>query len=133
MSMSPLRCLARHARFLFFSVGSGGISDPAPVFVSRTPRLDPLAIAGTVTLQHRLKFGPVDGSKVIVLSGFVPLQCRIRNGEAQKVGLRSRDINKLLPQLIIGEALDLPTHGLRRMLRVPVTRPKHHDGRPPPA
>ena len=97
------------------------------------PRSQPLAVAGSTALKHGLKLTPVDGAKPVVLRGLVPAQLRVRNREPEELRLRHSDVDELLAQLIVTEALDLPAHRLRRMLRVGVARAEHHDRRPPPA
>ena len=63
---------------------------------------------------------------------FVPFKIRIRNSEAQRLRLGHGDVDEFLAQRVIGEALDLPGHGLRRMGRIRVRRAEHHQrGRPP--
>src|SRR4051812_22243798 len=127
MSIRPLGSLARRPRFLLLGVSRSRVAHPPPILVRRAPCLQSLTIARTIPLHHRRKLIPVNGSEIIVLSGCIPLQRGIRNLEAEEFGLGGGDVNELLPQLVIGETLDFPTHGLRRMLGVPVARAKHHD------
>src|SRR3954453_20089592 len=100
------------ARSLLCRVSGGRFTHPPSVLVRRTPSLEPLTIARPVALQHCLKFTPVNGSEVVVLRRLVPGERRVGNRQSQEIRLRSRDINEFLAQLVIGEALDLPLHGL---------------------
>src|SRR4029434_1411106 len=63
----------------------------------------------------------------------IPPEFGIGNLELEEICLRHGDIDELLPQLIVGEALDLPAHRLRRVLRLRITRTEHHERWPPPA
>ncbi len=111
----------------------GRLAYPITVVVCFPARFQPLAIARPVALQHRLELAPINGTEAVVLTALFPAQLRIGNGQPEKLRLWSRDIDELLTQLIVGKALDLPAHRLRRMFGVAITRSKHHDGRPPPA
>src|SRR5262245_48465114 len=102
---------------VLLGVGNGGFTNPRALVVSSTPCREPLAIARTVALQDLLEFAPVDLAEPMVLRLLVPAQLRIGRREAEKLRLRHREIDELLPQLVVAEALDLPAHGLRRVLR----------------
>src|SRR5207248_5940380 len=106
---------------------------PAARFVGGAARLEPLAVAGTVPCEHGVKLVPVDRTDEVTLRGLVPAQRRIGNREPEELRLRDRDVDELLAQLVVAEALDLPAHRLRGVLRVGIARAEHHDRRPPPA
>src|SRR6185312_11251521 len=114
-------------------VSRGRLADPAAVLVRPAPRLQPLLVAGAVALQHRLELAPVDGTGEVVLRGLIPAQGRVGNREPEELRLGNGAVDELLPQLIVGEALDAPAHRLRRVHGAGIARPEHHDRRPPPA
>ena len=60
-----------------------------------------------------------------------PHQLVVRNRQAKVFGLRHRFVDEFLAQLVIGVHLDLPRHRLRRVDRVLVRRPEHHQRRIP--
>ena len=62
----------------------------------------------------------------------VPFQVGIWDGQPDELCLWHGEVNELLPQFIVGETLDVPSHGLGAVGAVVVRRPKHHDGWPPP-
>src|SRR5262249_47211091 len=103
---SSSRLVGCGARFLLLRVGGGRLANPTPILVRRAPSLQPLPIARPIAFQHRLKLTPVNGPEVVVLRRLIPGKGRVRNLQSQEIRLRRRDINELLPQLVIGEALD---------------------------
>src|SRR5512146_193312 len=113
-------------------VSGSRFANPTSVLVGGAPRLQPLLITGTLALQHSLELAPINGAGEIVLRGLIPSQGRVRDLEPEELRLRHRDVDEFLPQLIVGEALDPPTHRLRRMSGARIARPEHHDRRPPP-
>src|SRR5262245_47673181 len=106
----------------FCGVRHGRLAHPAPVIVSLAACGEPLAIAGAVALEHFLELVPVDGAEAVVLRNLVPGELGIGHFEAQELRLRRREVDELLPELIVREALDLPAHRLRAVLRVRVRR-----------
>src|SRR5688572_32947468 len=127
------RCCLHCALFLLRCMRNGRLANPTAFFMRALTRGQPLAIARAIAFQYAVEFRPVDGAELIVLGGFVPAQGLIRHLQAQELRLRNRHIDKVLAQLIIGESFDLPAHGLRRVLRLRIARPEHHERRPPPA
>src|ERR1039458_6875599 len=97
------------------------------------PSRQPFGIAGTVALEHLLKFAPVDRTEIVALLGIVPAQARIGQGQSQEIRLRHREVDEFLPQLIIREALDLPALRIGAVDRLGVRRPEHHESGPPPS
>src|ERR1700734_4502221 len=110
---------------VFGRVGGGGFPDPAALPMRLASRLQPLLVARPVALQPRLELAPVDGAGEVVLASLVPAQRRIGNGEPEELRLRHRDVDELLPQLVVGEALDAPAHRLRRVSGGGIARPEH--------
>src|SRR5882724_8260478 len=103
-----LRRRGAGALALLLGMGACGVPDPGARGVSAAPRGEPFGIARTIAFQDLLEFGPVDRSELMLLLDRVPPQQWIGNGEAQKLGLRHGEINELLPQFIVREALDFP-------------------------
>src|SRR5215469_10924738 len=91
-------------------VGRGRFPDPAARLVRRAPGLQSLRVAGALALQHGLELAPVDGAGEVVLAGLVPAQRRVGNREPEEFRLRHGDVDELLPQLVVAEALDAPAH-----------------------
>src|SRR5688572_8300955 len=120
-------------RLLLASVGERGIANPLAVVVRSPARLETLAVAWAVALEHPVELGPVDRTEPVMLRLLVPAQLGIGDLETEELGLRRRDVDELLAQLVVGKALDLPAHRLSSVLRVRVGRTEHHDRRPPPA
>ena len=92
-----------------------------------------LFVARPVAIDHVPEIIPVDLAIVMRLPRFVPFQIRIRQADAQNLGLRHGGVDEFLAQLIVGDALDAPTHALGAVGRICVGRAKHRNGRPPPA
>ena len=80
-----------------------------------------------------MELAPVDRPCPVVLRALVPVQLVVGDGESEEVRLRYGDVDEFLPQLVVAEALDLPAHRLRSVLRVGIARTEHHERRPPPA
>src|SRR5579863_10019566 len=89
-----------------FGIGGGGLADPGALVMRLAPRRQPVAIARPVAGQHRVEFAPIDRA-VLPVAGGILLHAGIGNGQAEKLRLRHRGIDEFLPQLVIGEALDL--------------------------
>src|SRR5579859_4123337 len=102
MLLQSSGCLLR-ARSLLLGMSRGGLTHPTAIFVCPAARLEPLAIARAVPFEHRVKLAPIDLSKAVVLRGFVPGQGGIGNVQPQMLRLRRRDVDELLPQLIVRE------------------------------
>src|SRR5581483_2261730 len=127
------RCMSRSPGTLLQGIGCCRLPDPGALVVCLAPRFEPLPVAGAVAFEHRLELTPVDGPETKVAAALIPAQVRIGNRQAQEGGLRSGDIDELLPQLIVGEALDLPPHRLFGVSGLRVARAEHHERWPPPA
>ena len=69
----------------------------------------------------------------MVLALFVPLQVRVGQCDTQHTRLRHRGVNEFLAQVVVGDALDAPAHGLRTVRAVGVGWAKHGQAFPPPA
>src|SRR5580692_2068545 len=111
----------------------GGLAHPGALGMCRAARLEALVVAGPVALEYRVELAPVDRSDLVVSGGGIEAQLRIRDAEPEELRLRHGDVDELLAQLIVAEALDLPAHRLRGVPGVRIARAEHHDGRPPPA
>ena len=96
-------------------------------------RLHARLVAGPVAGDHLLQLLPVDRTEVVVAPRLVPGQVRIGHLEAQVLGLGHRHVDELLAQVVVGDPLDAPAHGLRRVRRILVAGSEHHQRRPPPA
>src|ERR1700733_6593052 len=117
----------RRAGALLGRVRRGRLAHPVSGVVSRPARLQALAVAGAVALEHRVKLVPVDRADEVVLRALVPAQLRVGNAQTEELCLRHGNVDELLPQLVVAEALDLPAHRLRGVFRVGIARPEHHD------
>src|SRR5215469_9208370 len=112
---------------------AGCFANPVPSLVRRAARLETLAVAGAVALQHGVKLTPVDRPDTVALRPLVPAHLIIGNRQPEEMRLRHGDVDEPLAQLVVAEALDLPAHRLRRVLRVRVGGTEHHERGPPPA
>src|SRR6185436_4633502 len=121
----PLRALPR--------VRQRRLPYPGAVLVRPRARAHALPVAGAVPGQHALELAPVDLAVAPVSGLLVELQLRVREGEAEVVALRHGRIDELLAQVVVGEALDLPLHGIGRVQALLVGGPEHHQHRPPVA
>src|SRR5256885_12760753 len=130
---ASLSCGLRRAAVLLHGVRGGRLAHPAPGLIRRAPRLEALAVAGSVPCEHRMKLVPVDRADQIMLRGRIEAQRAVGNREPQELRLRHRDIDEFLAQFVVAEALDLPTHRLGGVPGVGIARPEHHDRGPPPA
>src|SRR3954451_12125179 len=97
------------------------------------PSREPLAIARTVAGEYAAELIPVNRSEFPVAGGLVVAKQLVGECQAEVMALRHCGIDEPLPQRVIGEALDLPSHGRIRMVRLRVRRTEHHQARPPPA
>src|SRR5215510_11438822 len=100
--------LRRLPTLALFRIGGGRLTHPRAVGMRLAPRRHAVAVAGAIARQHRFEFGPVDLAISPVTVG-VLLHVRIGNAEAEVVRLRHRGIDEFLAQLVVGEALDLPS------------------------
>src|SRR4051812_48841285 len=64
----------RRALLLFLGVREGRVTYPLAFVPCAATRVEALAIAGTVALQHVVELAPIDDTEVVVLSGVVPFQ-----------------------------------------------------------
>ena len=88
-----------------------GLTHPAPVVKRGDAVSDALGIAWAIALDNAPKFVPVDCAKIVMTAFRIPLNRRIRQGQAQKLRLRHGRIDEFLPQVIIADALDAPIAG----------------------
>src|SRR6185369_15572654 len=116
---------------LFMSRGS--FAHPGTILPGVAARLHPLLGDGAFAAHDRVEFLPVDLAEVVAVLLLVPLERGVGNLEAEEVSLRHRDVDELLPKLVIGLALDPPAHRLRGVRAVGIGRTEHHQARPPPA
>ena len=105
----------------------------APSSHALLPGVQAFLVAGAVAGNDPVEFVPIDGAVLVMSRFLVPFQVGIGNGQPDELCLWHRQVDELLPQLIVGEPLDVPSHGLGAVGAVVVRRPKHHDGWPPPA
>src|SRR5579862_5227453 len=75
-------------------VRGGGLAHPLSGGVRGTARLQALAVARPVALEHRVELAPVDGPDAVVTGGLVQVQLRVRDGKAEEVRLRHRDVDE---------------------------------------
>src|SRR2546430_510212 len=94
-------------------VCNGRLAHPGAIVPGVAASLHPLLGDRTFTAHDRVKFLPVDYAKVVAALSLVPFETRIWNLEVEKIRLRHGDVDELLPQLVIGLALDPPAHRLR--------------------
>src|SRR5437773_6525614 len=106
---------------------------PRTVFPCLDARAQALAIAWTIARDDALEFVPIDGPVIPVLALFVPAQPGVGQRDAEDLRLLAGGVDELLPQLVVRDPLDAPAHRLRRVRRLVVGRPEHHQARPPPA
>ena len=79
------------------------------------PIAQALAIAWSIARKHALEFAPVNLAKAPMAAGLIEGKRWVGEGQAQELALRDGGIDKFLPKLIIGKALDAPGHVLVRM------------------
>src|SRR5699024_9151062 len=82
---------------LFFGIRSSGFANPGTVFVCFTTMLHTLNVAWAIALDDGHEFVPVQFTEVVVTALFVPLQIRVRQGQAESFGLRDDHVNETLP------------------------------------
>src|SRR5665647_1867883 len=92
-----------------------------------------VAVAGAVAGEHRIEFVPVDRAVLPMPRRLILLHVGVGNHETEILRLRHRGIDEFLPQLVIGEALDLPSGRGVAVLAGIDGRPEHNQHRPPPA
>ena len=105
----------------------------APSSCARATVLHPRRVARPVALEHLEELRPVDLAERVVPGLLVQAQVGVGQRQPEHLGLRHRHVDELLPQVVVGEALDLPGHRLRGVGRLVVGRAEHHQRRPPPA
>src|SRR3954471_5279001 len=59
----------RRTLLLLLGVREGRVTHPLPFVPCTATRIEALAIAGAVALQHVVELAPVDGAEVVVLGG----------------------------------------------------------------
>src|SRR5262245_41531173 len=105
MRVASLLSLRRRGALL--RVSQGRLAHPGAVGVRLAARLQALPIARAVAGDDALEFAPVDLAAAPVSALGVEAQLRIGEAEAQIVPLRHSGVDELLPQVIVGETLDL--------------------------
>src|SRR6266481_10225505 len=100
--------LCRLPLLALFGIGLRRLAHPGAFVVRLASRREPVAVARAVAGQHLLEFIPVDFAVFPVSRRLVLLHAGIGNRKPQILRLRHRGIDEFLPQLVIGEALDLP-------------------------
>src|SRR5580692_3092853 len=108
MTVFLFRSLRDLPMFSFLGVGGGRFAHPGALVMGLAPRRQPVAVTGAVAGQHLIEFFPVDRA-IDPVARRVLLHAAIGNREPQELRLRHGGIDKFLPQLVIGEALDLPS------------------------
>src|SRR5580765_4043508 len=83
-------------RSLLFGVRKRCVANPCAVLPGLDARAQPVAIAGSVALDHLVELVEVDRSEVVVLAVRVPLEQRIGHGDAEIVGLRHGLVDEAL-------------------------------------
>src|SRR4051794_9080428 len=106
-SFDPLRssCVAALS---FLRICERGLAHPAAFLMRPAPRREAVTIARPVPGQYLIELFPVDRA-VPPVPVAILLHGGIGNGQAEVVRLRHRRIDEFLAQLVIGEALDLPS------------------------
>src|SRR6266446_6102142 len=94
LMVSPVSCGLRRAAVLLAGVRGRRLAHPAPGLIRRAPRREPLAVAGSVPREHRMKFVPVDRADQIMLRIRIPAQLAVGNREPEKLRLRHRDVDE---------------------------------------
>src|SRR3954463_4347682 len=95
-------------------IASCRLAHPGALIVRLAACRDAIPVAWAVAGEHLLELGPVDLAVAPVPVGVLN-HAGIGNGQAEILRLRHGGVDELLPQLVIGEALDLP---LRRGVAV---------------
>src|SRR5947208_9871191 len=75
-------CFPRPGRALL-RVRHCRVAHPSPVLPCLDARTQPVAVAGTVALDHVLEFVPVDGTEIVVAARAVPPEERVGHSDAQ--------------------------------------------------
>src|ERR1700682_1787034 len=100
--------LRRQPLLALFGIGLRCLAHPCAFVVRLAPRRKPVAVARAVTGQYLIEFVPVDRAVLPMPGRLVLLHAGIGNRKAEILRLRHRGIDEFLPQLVIGEPLDLP-------------------------
>jgi len=141
MSMADQVVLLKDGKIVQIGTAAELYEQPSNDFAAQFLGTPPMNVLPINELEPQA--AAVDGSWFL---GIRPEKIRIDNsglpvevsavdymGAETVLRLRHRDNILILPQLVVREALDLPGHRLRRMLRLRVRRAEHHQRRPPPA
>src|SRR3989442_8870666 len=98
--MFSLFCgLRDRARFTLLGKSQRRVANPGAVVVRLAPRREAVTGAGAVAGQHPIEFFPIDRA-IFPVTVFVLLHAGIGNRESQKLRLRHRGLDKLLPKLV---------------------------------
>src|SRR6476620_9381634 len=114
-------------------VRNRGLAHPGPRFPRVDARAHPIAIARSVALDDLVELVPVALADIIMAARLVPDELVVGDPQAEVIGLRRGLVDETLPQLVVGQQLDLPARRLRTVHVRRVGRPEHHPRRPPPA
>src|SRR5690606_26853832 len=114
-------------------VGEGRLSHPGVLLPRPHLVLEALPVHGAVAFDDVPELVPVDLAEVVVATLLVPPEVRIREGEAEVLGLRDGHVDELLAEVVVGDPLDLPRHRLLGVGGVGIGRAEHHQSGPPPA
>src|SRR5262249_51738383 len=110
-----------------------GLAHPGAIVPRLAPSLHPLLGDRAFAADDCVEFFPIYVAEIVAALLLVPLEVGVRDCELEEVRLRYGNVDELLAKLIIGLALDPPTHRLSRVGAVGVRRSEHHQARPPPA
>src|SRR5699024_8680910 len=82
---------------LFFGIRSSGFANPGTVCVCFTTMLHTLTVAWARAVEAGQGFVPGQCTEGVVTALVVPLQIRVRQGQAESFGLRDDHVNETLP------------------------------------
>ena len=91
---------------MLFGVGARGLADPRAVVMGLAALRYALPVARAVAGQHVEEFLPVDLAMAVMARALVERKFVVRHLQAEELGLRHRDVDELLPQLVVGVDLD---------------------------
>src|SRR5580692_244941 len=111
-------------------MGARGFTYPCTLGMGMAARGQTLGVARPIAFQYAIEFAPVDRSELMTLIRLVPPKLRIGNAKVQELSLRHREVDELLPQLVVREALDLPALRFAAVRRIGIRGPEHHERRP---
>src|SRR6185437_10163764 len=98
------------ATLTLLGIGGSPLAHPGALLVRFPARREAIAIARAVAGQHLSKLVPIDLA-VAPVTFRILRHAGIGNGQPEELRLRHGGVDEFLAQLIIGEALDLPSGG----------------------